>query len=240
MSLVRRRELGRQPGTSDRTCKRHPLSGPVLESLQESPVGMLLRCRALGQHQGSFPVVGCFGETLGICLQQHVQLFRRAVTRGRHVYGEPPLLVAHLGGIRPKGEHLPAQIGADVVGEDNVERIARPDAAGNGDGGRVGVDEGQKELFFHLGLHLAVALRQNMDRQRPISILDGCSRGSNREYKLDQTRPSADVALGRDGLVQDGRRDVVGHRHWCNGEGWVGRDESRNIGPLLFLAENED
>lgn len=213
---------------------------PLLQGLEEGAIGMLFRRRTLGQHPGSLPIVGRLGETLGICLQQHIQLLGGAVTRSRHVNWEPSLLVAHLGGVRSEGEHLPAQLGADVVGEDYVKGVARSDASSDRDGGRVGMDESQKELLFRLGLHLAVALCQDMDGEGSVSILDGRRRGTDRQDELDQSRTSADVALGRDCLMQNGRRDVVGHCHGRDGQRRIGSHKAGNLGPPLFLAKGKN
>lgn len=152
---------------------------------------------------------------------------------------QPSLLIAHPGSGRSKREHLLAQLGADIVGEDYVKGVARSDATGDRDGGRVGMDEGQKELFFHLGLHLAVALCQDMDGEGPVSILDGRCRGTDRQDELDQIRTSTDVTLGRDCLMENGRRNVVGHCHGRDGQRWVGSHKVGNIRPPLLLAKDE-
>ena len=127
-----------------------------------------------------------------------------------------------------------------LTGEDDVQWGATTHASFLGQGAWERVDQSQNDLFLCLRIHLHVALSTAMKREAAVPILDRSGLRSDGEDSEDHCRPCLGVTLRSDGLVTNGRDNIVVHCHRLNAYQRVLLDELKARAPVVLSTETED
>lgn len=105
---------------------------------------------------------------------------------------------------------------------------------------RIGLDHGSNQCFLDFGIHFCVSLRNDMKRQRTVSVLDRRGQRRNVQNLLDDSSSLFDIAFAGNSLVNDCRRNVVAHCHFRGGNQAVASDAIEDRIPLVSSAHEKD
>ena len=121
--------------------------------------------------------------------------------------------------------------------KDNVQRRSLSDSPFFRQGSLVGLNEFQNEFFLGLGIHLGVALRNHVQGQRPVPVLDARCLRQVPQDPTDDGSPERRIALASNGLMQYCRANVIVHNHGCQRQSGNLLNAMEHIEPQVFAAE---
>lgn len=96
------------------------------------------------------------------------------------------------------------------------------------------------QIFLCSSTELRIALRNDMERKRPISILDRCRLGGNIQDLFNDTISNLCVTLTCDSLMQNRGGDMVIHDHTRHRNQMVASNTIENRIPSILAAHGED
>ena len=124
--------------------------------------------------------------------------------------------------------------------KDNVQRRAFSDAAFCRESFRMDFNKLADDSFFYICLHLrGVALRNDVERKRSISVFHCGSVRSSFENRKDDSFSKRGFTLAGNSLVNNSRRDIVIHGHWGDGKERILTNVPQDRRPLVCSAELE-
>ena len=213
---------------------------PVFEFGNQSIIRMRFRGTRLGQSQEGLTLVRRGVQRARIGLQQHGQFLRRTMTADCNVNRKPSLLVLLQRGRLSSCNHHTGQLWRDVIRKGDMKRSALADAAFLDKGIGVDLDQFMNQVFLRLRVHLGVALRNDMKWKRAVAILDGRCLGGPLQNGRNDLGTIACIRLAGNGLMEDGRRNVIVHNHGRRRDDWVLVDLQQEGVPIILAAKGKD
>lgn len=104
----------------------------------------------------------------------------------------------------------------------------------------IGLDHSSNQCFLDFRIHFCVSLRNDVKRQRTISVLDRRGQRRNVQNLLDDSSSLFDIALAGNSLVNDCCRNVVAHCHFRGGNQAIASNAIEDRIPLVSSAHEKD
>ena len=137
----------------------------IRDSLDQRVVGVGASSRRFRKVQQCLPVIRLFEQGLGIHMQQHAKLFRRAVAAARYMCRQVSFLVFHEACLRSILHQELRQAWRNIVSEDDMQRRTFSDTSSLDQRFLVGFNHLTNQSFLRLRVHFRVALRNHVERE---------------------------------------------------------------------------